>query len=128
MAPLYMLPPGMMRVLDWRRREQAGAGWLQEVVGCLAPFYLLPPGVLRVLGWRRKEQAVGRDFEHEGEQVEEGAVAGVRLWLWLRLLESDTLALSSRISGKLWVNSRIDRNLPDSWLGILFSASSLYLA
>ena len=57
MAPLYLLPPGMMRVLDWRREEQPGAGWLQEVEGCLAPLYILPPRMLRVLDWRREEQA-----------------------------------------------------------------------
>ena len=43
MAPLYLLPPGKMRVLDWRREKQAGAGWLQEVEGFLAPLYMLPP-------------------------------------------------------------------------------------
>ena len=52
-----MLPPGMLRALDWRREEQAGAGQLQEVEGCLAPLYILPPRMLRVLDWRREEQA-----------------------------------------------------------------------
>ena len=39
---MYMLPPGMLRVLDWRREEQAGAGRLQEVEGCLAPLFMTP--------------------------------------------------------------------------------------
>ena len=62
------------RVLDWRREEQAGAGRLQEVEGCLAPLYVLPPGMLRVLDWRQKEQAVGRVLG-EGEMPEDGAEA-----------------------------------------------------
>ena len=52
--------------MDWRREEQAGAGRLQEVEGCLAPLYMTPRWV-RVLDWRREEQAgAGRLQEVEG--------------------------------------------------------------
>ena len=43
LGALVYTAPGILRVLDWRREEQAGAGWLQEVEGFLAPLYMLPP-------------------------------------------------------------------------------------
>ena len=58
LGALLHIAPGVWRVLGRKREEQAGAGRLKEVEGCLAPLYIMPRWV-RV--WNRDERAgVGR--------------------------------------------------------------------